>query len=125
MKYTNHLTMASKLKLFFYIYQRCLTKRWNEGLISKLQQNDISGNLVNLFCDFVRNKKQRTSSQIGLMLKQVSRCSPGLNTSYINQLTGLSSNAKLFANNTYLFSVIHDSNISALELHNNLAKIGK
>ena len=45
---------------------------------------------------------------------------------YINDLTeGLSSNAKLFAGVTSLFSVIHDSNTSALELNNILIKINR
>ena len=38
---------------------------------------------------------------------------------------GLSSNAKLFADDTSLFSVIHDSNTSALELNSDLAKINR
>ena len=43
---------------------------------------------------------------------------------YINDLSeGLSSNAELFADNTSLFSVIHDSNTSALELNSDLPKI--
>ena len=37
----------------------------------------------------------------------------------------MSSNAKLFADDTSLFSVIHDSNTSALELNNDLAKINR
>ena len=37
----------------------------------------------------------------------------------------MSSNAKLFADVTSLFSVIHDSNISALELNNDLAKVNR
>ena len=43
---------------------------------------------------------------------------------YINDLSeGLSSNAKLFAGDTSLFSVIHDT--SALELNSDLAKINR
>ena len=37
----------------------------------------------------------------------------------------MSSNAKLFADDTSSFSVIHDSNTSALELNNDLAKINR
>ena len=37
----------------------------------------------------------------------------------------LYSNAKLFADDTSLYSVIHDSNTSALELNNDLAKINR
>ena len=43
---------------------------------------------------------------------------------YINDLAdGLSSNTKLFADDTSLFSIIHDSVISALELSRDLARI--
>ena len=42
---------------------------------------------------------------------------------YINDLSeGLSSIAKLFADHTSLFSVIHDSNTSTLELNSDLTK---
>ena len=34
-------------------------KVWHEGLIFKLKQNGISGNSLNLLCDFLRNRKQR------------------------------------------------------------------
>ena len=45
---------------------------------------------------------------------------------YINDLSeGLSSNAKLFADDTSLFSVIHDSSTSALELNSDLAKVNR
>ena len=42
---------------------------------------------------------------------------------YINDLPdGLSSNAKLFADDTSLFSVVHDINTSAIELNSDLKK---
>ena len=45
---------------------------------------------------------------------------------FINDLSEvLSSNAKLFADDTSLFSVIHDSNTSALELNSDLVKINR
>ena len=45
---------------------------------------------------------------------------------YINDLwEGLSSNAELFADDTSLFSVIYDSNTSALELNSGLAGINR
>ena len=43
---------------------------------------------------------------------------------YINDLSDdLSSNPKLFADDTFLFSVAHDKNTSAKELNNDLRKI--
>ena len=45
---------------------------------------------------------------------------------HINNLSqGLSSNSKHFADDTSLFSVIHESNTSTLELNSNLAKINR
>ena len=38
---------------------KAFDKVWHEGLILKLKQNGISGNLLNLLCDFLRNRKQR------------------------------------------------------------------
>ena len=38
---------------------KAFDKVWHESLIFKLKQNDISGNLLNLLCDFLRNRKQR------------------------------------------------------------------
>ena len=53
----------------------------------------------------------------------VSIIGPLLFLIYINDLSGLSSNARLFADDTSLLSVIHDSNNSALELNNHLARL--
>ena len=43
----------------FLDISKAFDKVWHEGLIFKLKQNSISGNLLNLLCDFLRNKKQR------------------------------------------------------------------
>ena len=45
---------------------------------------------------------------------------------YINDLSdNLSSNVKLFVDDTFLFSVIHDTDISAAELNEDLKKISE
>ena len=45
---------------------------------------------------------------------------------YINDLPeGLTTNAKLFADDTSLFSVVHDSALSSVSLNNNLLKISQ
>ena len=43
----------------FLDISKALDKVWHEGLIFKLKQNGISGNLINLLCDFLKNRKQR------------------------------------------------------------------
>ena len=116
----------------FLNISKAFDKVWHEGLIFKLKQNDISGNLINLLWDFLRNRKQIVLlngqvsgwSDVKAGVPQSSMLSPLLFLIYINDLSeGLSSNAKLFADDTSLFSVIHDSNTSALELNNDLEKI--
>ena len=43
----------------FLDISKALDQVGREGLIFKLKQNGISGNLPNLLCDFLRNRKQR------------------------------------------------------------------
>ena len=115
---------------FFLDISKAFHKVWHEDLIFKLKQNGISGNLLNALCDFLRNRKQRV-----LLNGKVSHWSDvraGIHTwsiivlIYINDLSeGLASNAKILADDTSLFSVIHDSNISALELNSDLANINR
>ena len=41
----------------FLDISKAFDKVWHEGLIFKLKQNAISSNLLNLLCDFLRNRK--------------------------------------------------------------------
>ena len=43
----------------FLDISKAFDKVWHEGLISKFKQNGISGKLLNLIKDFLRNRKQR------------------------------------------------------------------
>ena len=48
-----------KVRCVFLDISKAFDKVWHEGLIFKLKQNGISGNLLNLLCDFLTNRKQR------------------------------------------------------------------
>ena len=116
----------------FLDISKAFDKVWHEGLVFKLKQNGISGKLLNIFEDFLRNRKQRvvlngqTSNweNIHAGVPQGSILGPLLFLIYINDLTeNLSSNPKLFADDTSLFSVVRDLNTSAIEINDDLKKI--
>ena len=48
-----------KFDAYFLIYRKAFDKLWHERLVFKLKQHGISGNLLNIFEDILRNKKQR------------------------------------------------------------------
>ena len=43
----------------FLDMSKVFDKVWHEGIIFKLKQNGISSKLLNLLCDFLRDRKQR------------------------------------------------------------------
>ena len=107
-------------------------KVWHKGLIYKLKQNGISGKLLNLIIDFLSNRKQRVVlngkysswTNIEAGVPQGSILGPLLFLIYINDLSdNLITNPKLFADDTSLFSIVHDPNATANDLNNDLAKI--
>ena len=133
-KYTNHLMKALMSVVYFSTYLKAFDKVWHDDIIFKMKQNGISGNLLNLLSNFFRNRKQRvvlngqTSSwaDVNAGVPQGSIIGPLLFLIYINDLAvGLSSNAKLFADETSLFSVVHNANTTAKELNNDLIKISR
>ena len=121
-----------EIRGIFLDISKAFHKTWHEGLVFKLKQNGISGNLLNIFEDFLRNRKERvvlngqTSNweKIYAGVPQGSILGPLLFLIYINDLAeNLSSNPKLFADDTSLFSVVRDLNTSAIEINDDLKKI--
>ena len=84
--------------------------------------------------NFLRNRKQSVAlnlqtfswTDVNAGVPQGSILDPLLFLIYINDLAdGLSSNAKLFADDTSLFSVVHNANTTAKELNNDLVKVNR
>ena len=121
-----------EVRSVFLDISKAFDKVWHDGIIFKLTQNGISGNLLNLLRDFLNERKQRvilngqfsTWKNVSAGVPQGSILGPLLFLIYINDLTeGLSTNAKLFADDTSLFSVIHDIQTSANNLNKDLERI--
>ena len=96
---------------------KAFDKVWHEGLLLKLNQNGISANLLNLLRDFLSCRKQRVVlnrqhlswDNVSAGVPQGSILGPLLFLIYVNDLpNNLSSNCKLFADDTSLFSVVNN-----------------
>ena len=109
-----------------------ISKVWHDGLIFKMRQNGISGNLLKLFQNYLSNRKQRvvlngfssdySSIDSGYPLGSV--LGPLLFFIYINDLEkNIKSNVKIFADDTMLFFVVNNPAISAKELNHDLKVI--
>ena len=108
--------------------------RGNYKLIQKLKRKGISGNLLSLLTDFLRNRKQRVvlngqSSSWASMnagVPQGSILGPLLFLICINDLSDIvQSNPKLFVDDTSLFSTVKDPERTANNLNNDLKEINK
>ena len=104
----------------------------HHGVIFKVGQNGISGDLLNILIGFLSNRKQRVVlngevsawASVNAGVPQGSILGPLLFLTYIDDVSNnLSSNFKLFADDTFLFSVANDVNVSARELNDDLRKI--
>ena len=116
----------------FLDISKAFDKVWHEGLVLKLNQNDTSGNLLNLLHDFLPCRKQRVVpngqhsswDNVTAGVPQGSILGPLLFLIHINDLSNyLSSNCKLFADDTSLFSVVNNSHTSAATLSQDLNAI--
>ena len=121
-----------KVRGIFLDISKAFDRVWHDGLVFKLQENGISGKLLLLLKDFFKSRKQRvvlngqhsSLRDINAGVPQGSILEPLLFLVYINDLyNGLKSNPKLFADDTFLFSVIHDVNSSQIDLNEDLDKI--
>ena len=111
---------------------KAFDKVWHEGLIFKLKQNGVKGNLLRLFENYLCNREQRVVlngmssnwGQINSGVPQGSVLGPLLFLVYINDLEeGIKSEIKFFADDTSLFSIVKDPKISADELNHDLKLI--
>ena len=121
-----------EVRSVFLHMSKAFDKVSHKGLTFKLKQNGISGNLLSTLTDFLALRKQRmvlngqlsSWSNIESGVPQGSILDLLLFLIYVNDLSeGLATNAKLFADDVLLFSVVDNINLSATNLNNDLSKI--
>ena len=102
------------------------------GSSLQVEENGISGKLLNVITDFLYQRKQgvvlnaqhSSWTNIEAGIPHGSILGPLFFLIYIKDLSdGLTSNPKLFADDTSLFSVIHNINSTANDLNSDLMKI--
>ena len=102
---------------------------WYDDIIFKITKNGILSILLNVLQDFLKERKQvvvinkqvNTWRNINAGVPQGSILGPLLFLIYINDLTeGLTTNTKLFTDDTSLFSVVHDTQTSLNDLSKDL-----
>ena len=102
---------------------------WHDGLIYKIRQTGVSGQLLSLIQSFLADRMQRTV--LNGKASQWDKISAGVPQGsilgslfffvYINDLTtDLKCIVKLFADDTSLFSVAHNPNECAADLNHDL-----
>ena len=114
----NSLDGGLEVRGVFLDITKAFDKVWYERLIYKLQQNGISGELLNILTGFVNNRIQRIVLNCQKLnwvdvkagAPQGSIMVPLIFLIYINDLPeGLIANAKFFPDDMSLFSVVRDS----------------
>ena len=121
-----------EVRAVFLDISKAFDKVWHDGLIFKLKQNGISGNVLRMFGSYLSERKQRvvlngSSSSffpVESGVPQESVLGPLLFLVYINDLeNNIKSKIKFFADDTMLFSIVHDPNVTAIELNHDLNQI--
>ena len=116
----------------FLDISKAFDKVWHEGIVHKLKCNGISGNLLNFFENYLKNRFQRvvlngTESnwkKLHSGVPQGSVLGPLLFLVYINDLTdNISSHMRLFADDSSIFTSVKDIDLTQEKLVKDLEAV--
>ena len=116
----------------FLDISKAFDRVWHEGLIYKMKCIGITGMPLKLLQSFLQNRHQRVLlngqcsswAPVFAGVPQGSVLGPLFFLIYINDLTkAISSTNKLFADDTSIFSIVNDIDVSEHELNSDLRKI--
>ena len=125
---------SRETRAVFLGISKAFDKVWHDGLILKLRNHGISGPLLALIESYLLNRNQRIVLNgkcsewfsITAGVPQGSVLGPLFFLVFINDLVDdLSSDAKLFADDTSLFTIVYDENIAVEQLNNDLKIISE
>ena len=125
---------SRETRAVFLDISKAFDKVWHDGLLFKLKSYGISGCLFSVLEDFLDNRQQRVVlngknsnwSPVTAGVPQGSVLGPLFFLIYINDLVdNVSSEAKLFADDTSLFTVVYNVDIAADKLNRDLDIISK
>ena len=118
----------------FLDLSKAFNKAWHKGLLHKLKNKGINRNVLKFIKSFLHNRCQRvvlngqSSSWLSIRagIPQGSVLGPLFCLIYINDLPeGLNSEAKLFADDTSIFSIVNCVSTSASTINSDLLKTYK
>ena len=123
---------SGETRAVFLDISKAFDKVWHEGLLFKLECNDVSDPLLATIRSYlsyriqrvVLNGKMSKWTSVTTGVRQGSVLGPLFFLIYINDLVdNLSSEAKVFADEALLFSVVYDESVTAEKLNKDLETI--
>ncbi len=124
--------MFDETRAVFLDISKAFDKVWHDGLLFKLKQNGIRGDLLCTIENFLCNRSQRVvlngkESSWNMLYSGVPQGSvlgPLLFLIYINDLSdNVSANMKLFADDSSIFLKVNDINVTQITLMSDLQQI--
>ena len=115
--FSEALDKKKDVRAVFCDISKAFDRVWHSGLLLKLKQLGIKGDLLNWFDNYLKNRQQRVTikgessnwGHIDAGVPQGSVLGPLLFLVYINDITeGISSNIRLFADDTSLYITVDD-----------------